>query len=160
MIKQIFGEKAAALISTYYSKNWAGIISNFWFGIMLGVTGTVGAFLGLDLDIRHITFAAGNLALGLYGKDFSVDNSTLIICITTVFLIGFFNFLVSFGLSIYLALRSRKITMGETREIIREVNRYFFRNPLRFFIPITSAELDGRAKDLIKSTNSTTAEDR
>ncbi len=160
MIKQVFGEKAAVSISAYYSKNWAGIISNFWFGIFLGVTGTVGAFLGLDIDIRHITFAAGNLALGLYGKEFSVDNMTLIISITTVFLIGFFNFLVSFGLSIYLALRSRKITMGETREIIREINRYFLRNPLRFFIPITSAELDGRAKELIKSTNSTGAEDR
>lgn len=160
MIKQLFGEKAANSISSYYSKNWAGIISNFWFGIFLGVTGTVGAFLGLDIDIRHITFAAGNLALGLYGKDFSVDSNTLAICITTVFLIGFFNFVVSFGLSMALALRSRKITLGETRAIIGEINRYFLRNPLRFFIPISSAELDGRANALIKSSQPTPTEDR
>lgn len=156
--KNVLGEKATKGISRYYSRNWAGIVSNFWFGIFLGVTGPVGKFLGLDLDIRHITFAAGNFAIGLYGKEFNVDAYTFWVAFITVFLIGFFNFLVSFGLSMALALRSRKITFGGVKEILKEIFRYFFRNPLRFFFPISSNELDERAKEMI-GTASTKSED-
>lgn len=151
LINRLFGPKFATGISKYYAKNWAGIISNFWFGVFLGVTGPVGTFLGLDLDIRHITFAAGNFALGLYGQDFSVTNYTFWVSFVTVFLIGFFNFLVSFGLSMVLAFRSRKVNLGEVREIIREIFRYFFKNPLRFFFPIRSF-LDSRAREMVEKT--------
>lgn len=159
MIKLLVGEKFAKSLSMFYSRNWAGIVSNFWFGVFLGVTGPIGKFLGLDLDIRHITFAAGNFALGLYGKEFSVDAYTFWISFVTVFLIGFFNFLVSFGLSMVLALRSRKINLGEVQEIIREIFRYFFKNPLRFFFPIRSF-LDTRAKEMMQKTVVTKSEDR
>lgn len=159
ILKRLVGENAARSLSRYYARNWAGIISNFWFGIFLGVTGPIGNFLGLDLDIRHITFAAGNFAIGLYGKGFAVGLSTFLICFVTVFLIGFFNFLVSFGLSMALALRSRKINFGEVKEIIREIFRYFYKNPLRFFFPIRSTELDVRAKEMV-DTASTKSSDR
>ena len=104
----------------------------------MGVTGPIGLFLGLDLDIRHITFAAGNIALGFYGKGFAVDSYTVLLTVTTVFIIGFFNFAVSFGLSMILAFRSRKVNFGEVREIYREIFRYFMRNPFRFFLPTVS----------------------
>ena len=159
VIKQLLGEKTAKGLSHYYSRNWAGIISNFWFGVFLGVTGPVGKFLGLDLDIRHITFAAGNFAIGLYGKDFKVDSYTFWISFVTVFLIGFFNFLVSFGLSMALALRSRKITFGGVKQILKEIGRYFLKSPFRFFLPIRSTTLDLRAKEMVDSTVSTKSED-
>ena len=55
--------------------------------------------LGLNLDIRHITFASGNLALAIYGADYMVDNDVIL---------GYFRYrnywfcelLVSFGLSL------------------------------------------------------------
>jgi site-specific recombinase len=150
-IIKIFGEKFARSLSVFYSKKWAGIVSNFWFGVFLGVTGTIGKFLGLDIDIRHITFAAGNFALGLYGNHFSITGSVFWICFVTVFLIGFFNFSVSFGLSMILAFRSRKVTMGEVGEIVKEIFNYFFKNPLRFFFPIRSF-LDSRAKEMVDKT--------
>lgn len=159
VIKQLLGEKTAQSISNYYSRNWAGIVSNFWFGIFLGVTGPIGKFLGLDLDIRHITFAAGNFAIGWYGKEFSIDNYTFWISLVTVFLIGFFNFLVSFGLSMALALRSRKINFGGIKEITKEIFRYFLKNPLRFFIPIKSRVLDERARQMMENS-ATKSEDR
>lgn len=157
-INRLFGEKFAHKLSEYYSRNWAGILSNFWFGVFLGATGPVGKFMGLDLDIRHITFAAGNFALGLYGKDFSILQSTFWICFLTVFIIGFFNFIVSFGLSMLLAFRSRKITLGEVGEIVKEIIRYFLKNPLRFFFPIRSF-LDSRAREMVEKTVSTKLED-
>lgn len=157
-IKRLFGAKFANSLSKYYAKNWAGIISNFWFGVFLGATAPIGLFFGLDLDIRHITFAAGNLALGLYGKDFSVDSYTFWISFITVFVIGFFNFLVSFTLSMFLAFRSRKMNLGEVREIYKEIFRYFTKHPLKFFFPLKS-KLDSQSNDLMNSTIPTKYED-
>ncbi|KIA88439.1 recombinase [Kaistella jeonii] len=159
-LNYFLGEKRAKSISEYYSRNWPGIMSNLWFGIFLGITGPIGLFLGLDLDIRHITFAAGNVALGFYGKGFNVDTYTVLLTITTVFIIGFFNFAVSFGLSMVLAFRSRKVNFGEVREIYREIFRYFMRNPLRFFLPIKSEKLDIRAQEMVDNTVSTKSEDQ
>ncbi|WP_312825563.1 recombinase [Epilithonimonas sp.] len=151
-INYFFGQKIAKRLSVYYSKNWAGIISNFWFGVFLGATAPIGLFLGLDLDIRHITFAAGNFALGLYGKDFVVTSYTFWISFVTVFIIGFFNFIVSFGLSMLLAFRSRKVEMSEAREIFGEIFRYFIRNPFRFFFPLRSL-LDEKSKKMIEEVS-------
>lgn len=159
-LNYFLGDATSLKISKFYAKNWAGIVSNFWFGIFLGVTGPIGLFLGLDLDIRHITFAAGNVALGFYGKNFDVDAYTVGISIFTVFLIGFFNFAVSFGLSMVLAFRSRKVNFGEVKEIYKEIFRYFMRNPLRFFLPIKSTTLDRSAKEMVENTVSTKSEDR
>jgi len=157
-IRRLFGAKFAKGLSKYYAKNWPGIVSNFWFGVFLGATAPVGLFFGLDLDIRHITFAAGNFAIGLYGKDFSVDSYTFWISFVTVFLIGFFNFLVSFSLSMFLAFRSRKLNFGQVSEIYKEIFRYFFKNPLKFFLPISSG-LDKRADDMMNNSMSTKSED-
>ena len=156
-INYFFGQSFAKQLSVYYSKNWAGIISNFWFGVFLGATAPVGLFLGLDLDIRHITFAAGNFALGLYGKDFVISSSAFWIAFVTVFIIGFFNFAVSFGLSMLLAFRSRKVEMSEVKEIFREIFSYFLRNPFRFFFPLRS-RLDEKSKKMIQDI-STKSED-
>lgn len=157
-IRNFFGKKFAKGLSKYYAKNWPGIISNFWFGVFLGATAPVGMFFGLDLDIRHITFAAGNFALGLYGKDFSVDSYTFWISFVTVFLIGFFNFLVSFSLSMFLAFRSRKMNFGQVSEIYKEIFRYFVKHPLKFFLPLSSG-LDKKADDLMSSTISNKSEE-
>ena len=148
-LNQVIGAKNSKKLSNFYTKHWAGIISNFWFGIFLGVIAPLGVFLGLDLDIRHITFSAGNFALALYGKGFDIDTYTFVISLVTIFLIGAFNFIVSFGLSMLLAFRSRKVNFGELTIIHKTILKYFIKNPLRFFIPLKS-ELDGASKDLIQ----------
>ncbi|WP_294296120.1 recombinase [uncultured Chryseobacterium sp.] len=157
-IRRLFGNKFAKNLSKYYAKNWPGIVSNFWFGVFLGATAPVGLFLGLDLDIRHITFAAGNFALGLYGKDFTIDSYTFCISLITVCLIGFFNFLVSFSLSMFLAFRSRKMNLGQVSEIYKGIFRYFIKNPLRFFLPLRSG-LDQKTDELMSSTVATKSEE-
>ena len=148
-LNQVIGAKNSKKLSDFYTKHWAGIISNFWFGIFLGVIAPLGVFLGLDLDIRHITFSAGNFALALYGKGFDIDTYTFVISLVTIFLIGAFNFIVSFGLSMLLAFRSRKVNFGELTIIYKTILKYFIKNPLRFFIPLKS-ELDEASIDLIQ----------
>ena len=135
LLKLNFGKVKAEKISKWYERYWAGIISNFWFGVFLGSMASVGLFLGLNLDIRHITFASGNLALAIYGADYVVDNAMLFWAIFGIGIIGFVNFVVSFSLSLGLAFRSRNIPLTELRPIITSIKQHFFRKPMSFFFP-------------------------
>jgi site-specific recombinase len=135
LLKLNFGKAKADKISKWYEHYWAGIISNFWFGVFLGSTASIGLFLGLNLDIRHITFASGNLALAIYGADYMVNNVMLFWGVLGIGIIGFVNFIVSFGLSLGLAFRSRDIPLAELRPIIISIKKHFFRKPLSFFFP-------------------------
>ena len=104
-------------------------------GFFLGVAGPLGKFLGIPFDIRHITISAGNSAIGFYGLDNHVSTSYFITIFLGVLTIGFFNFLVSFALAFFVAVRSRGIQMKEYPELISEVMKYFRKYPFEFLLP-------------------------
>ena len=122
-------------LAKVYEKRWAGIISNFWFGVFMGSTASIGLFLGLNLDIRHISFASGNLALGLYGANYTVSNSMLLWGIFGIGIIGLVNFIISFSLSMGLAFRSRAISLYELRFVAISIWNHFKSSPVSFFFP-------------------------
>jgi len=134
-LKRTLGISKTAKVASWLEKKWPGIISNFWFGVFMGSTHSVGMFLGLNLDIRHITFASGNIALGAFGADFALTLSTWIWCFIGLILIGFFNFIVSFSLSLGLALRSRNIPIFEVFSLQKSVWTHFKKYPTHFFFP-------------------------
>jgi site-specific recombinase len=135
-LKQTFGIQKTNNISVWVEKNWAGVISNMWFGIFLGSTASLGIFLGLNLDIRHITFASGNFALGLYGNNFNINFWSFFWSTFGIGLIGFINFIVSFTLSMLLAFRSRNIPLSELLLLNKSIFNYFKKAPLNFFFPL------------------------
>ena len=135
VLKKVFGKEKTAKVARFYEKKWAGIVSNIWFGVFMGTTASVGMFLGLNLDIRHITFASGNLALGLFGNNMSLTTDMWIWGILGIGLIGFFNFAVSFSLSLTLAFRSRNLSFGELIKMAKAVWIYFKISPRSFFFP-------------------------
>jgi site-specific recombinase len=135
VLKKVFGKEKTAKVARFYEKKWAGIVSNIWFGVFMGTTASVGMFLGLNLDIRHITFASGNLALGWFGHDRYLSTEMWIWGIFGIGIIGFFNFLVSFSLSLTLAFRSRNLSFGELIKMAKAVWIYFKISPRSFFFP-------------------------
>lgn len=135
-LKRSFGKVKAEKMAKWYEHNWAGIISNFWFGVFMGSTASIGLFLGLNLDVRHITFATGNLALGLYGANYTVNHWMLFWGIFGIGIIGLVNFMVSFILSLGLAFRSRDIPFSELGSINHSIWQQFKRNPFSFFFPV------------------------
>ena len=137
LLKVVLGKKKATKIANFIDSKYAGISSNFWFGVFMGSTGAIGYFLGLNIDIRHITFASGNLALGVYGADWQVALNTLIMLILGIGIIGLFNFIVSFTLSIIVAMRSSDLPLYQLRFLFSSVLEYFLRKPLHFFLPLT-----------------------
>ena len=140
-LKRSFPKERVEKFAQWYENKWAGIISNFWFGVFMGSTASIGIFFGLNLDVRHITFASGNLALGLYGSNYNLDNSMLFWGIFGIGIIGLVNFMVSFSLSLGLAFRSRAIPISEFRIILSSIWRHFKRRPISFFFPTGTNEI-------------------
>lgn len=136
LLKKRLGKERTLKLSQWYEHKWAGFISNFWFGIFMGSTASIGLFLGLNLDVRHITFASGNLALALYGAHYQVTDSMLIWGVLGIGIIGLVNFMVSFSLSLGLAFRSRAIPLAELRFITVSILNHFKFSPLSFFFPM------------------------
>jgi site-specific recombinase len=135
VLKKTIGKARTLKLAKWYESKWAGIISNFWFGVFMGSTASIGIFLGLNLDIRHITFVSGNLALALYGANYEVSNSMLFWGIFGIGIIGLINFMVSFSLSLGLAFRSRAIPLLELRFVATAIWNHFKSAPFSFFFP-------------------------
>ncbi|SCY57445.1 recombinase [Flavobacterium caeni] len=135
ILKRTFGKAKTKTFAKWYEKRWAGITSNFWFGVFMGSTVPVGLFLGLNLDVRHITFASGNLALALFGADWQLGPTMLFWAILGIGVIGFVNFMVSFGLSLGLAFRSRGMAWSELGLVWLSVWQHFKFKPSSFFVP-------------------------
>lgn len=142
ILKQTIGSRRAGKLANWLEKKWPGIASNFWFGVFMGSAHPIGIFLGLNIDIRHITFVSGNIALGAYGANFELSAMTWFWCILGLVLIGFMNFIVSFGLSLSLALRSRNIPLREVKALFISVWAYFKKNPMKFFFPSKNVNVE------------------
>ncbi|RYE95624.1 MAG: recombinase, partial [Oxalobacteraceae bacterium] len=108
-LRTLLGPARLARLGAYVENNLGGLMGNFFFGILLGTTGTVGFLLGLPIDIRHITFSAANFATALVALDYQMTLPQILNATAGVLLIGTINLLVSFGLALWVALRARKI---------------------------------------------------
>jgi site-specific recombinase len=142
-----FGELRTQRMANYIEHNLGALAGNFYFGIMLGSIGTIGALLGLPIDIRHITFSSANFSFALAAQNFQMDWNVAIISLLGVALIGMTNLVISFALALWVALRSRKLSFGQTRPLLGQLMRRFFKRPADFFIPTkdeVSSEANGR----------------
>ena len=120
-----------------YVEGHAGVLAgNICLGFFLGMAGFFGEIFGIRFDIRHITISAGNVSLAVYGLGFrNVATGYLLTVIAGVLAIGFLNFLVSFALAFFVAVRSRGIRLRDYPEFLGILGRYFVRRPLDFIRP-------------------------
>ncbi len=122
-------------------KSAGALTGSICLGFFLGCAGPLGKFLGIPFDIRHITISAGNTAIGFYGLDHNVPLSYLLTIIAGVLMIGFLNFLVSFSLAFYVAVKSRGIKLKDYPEFFSLLGRYFRRHPKDFIWPPSSIRM-------------------
>jgi len=133
-LRRLLGAERLARLGTYVENNLGGLMGNFFFGILLGTTGTVGFLLGLPIDIRHITFSAANFATALVALDYQMTVPQLVNAASGVLLIGTVNLLVSFGLALWVALRARKIRFKRGILLVQALGRRFAYSPIEFFL--------------------------
>ncbi|WP_282630309.1 site-specific recombinase Gcr [Empedobacter sedimenti] len=135
ILKKSFSERRRRRISNWFEKNMGGVVGNVAFGFMMGCAFLVGDFTGQPFDIRHITFVSGNFAIGIGGMNYHFDVGPMIIGFIAIFMVGWCNFLVSFTLSLLMAMRSNNIPFYKIFSMVSHTFKAFFRNPLPFFVP-------------------------
>ena len=133
-LRRLLGTQRLGRFANYIEDNLGGLAGNFFFGLMLGMTGTIGYLLGLPLDIRHVTFSTANLATALVALDHQLPLEAVLNGAAGVLLIGAVNLVVSFGLALWVAMRARKIQFKRGILLMRALGRRFLAAPIDFFL--------------------------
>ncbi|HET8859534.1 hypothetical protein [Marivirga sp.] len=155
LLNSILGKKLTNRFSNYIEENLGSLAGNFFLGIFLGSMGTIGFILGLPLDIRHITFASGNFGIAFVTLGSELSNYQIWMSIAGIATIGIMNFLVSFSLATFVAIKSRGVNFKQSQKLIWKLVKLFFTKPTHFFFPPkdarTEKELEGDLDSKIKS---------
>ncbi|WMJ74337.1 site-specific recombinase [Cytophagaceae bacterium ABcell3] len=134
-LTKVLGAKRLEKFAGYIDKNLGSLAGNFFLGIFLGSTAMLGTIFGLPLDIRHITFSSGTFGIGMATLQNHVPLKDILISIGGIFSIGFVNLFVSFGLAIFVAIKSRKVNFKQSKQLLRILFSRFRKKPLEFFWP-------------------------
>jgi site-specific recombinase len=135
LLLKIFPMTATTKIGRYMEKNIGAIVGNLFFGFCMGSTSILGHFFGIGADIRHITFAAANFGMAVISLNFNLGWYDVLWTLAGIAGIGFFNFMVSFNLAFYVALKARGVVIKDTFKIMRSMWGYFKQHPLAFIWP-------------------------
>lgn len=134
-LRKLFKGSTLSRMSDFLVKNLGGITGNVALGFMLGYAKLVGEFFGIPFDIRHITISTAYFAFGVDGLGNQLSAYDWIWTTIGVIGIGFFNFLISFSLAFYVAVRSRNVTMSRLPLAGKLIWKYLVRYPLDFIYP-------------------------
>ena len=133
---RVLGEGRASRWSNFIRENNSGFASNISLGFMLGLIPAFTGFFGLELQARHVTLSAGQLAAAgaALGLD-SFRQPLLWWCVAAIPLIGALNLSVSFYCAFRLALQAHNVS-GIDRARIRGAIWARWRSaPGSFFVP-------------------------
>ncbi len=139
-LKKRLSAKHLHQVASYIEKNLGPLLGNIILGFMLGMSGFLGKITGLPFDIRHITFSTGNIALGFYATNIPFSIEFVLAILAGIFIIGFFNFAISFFLALQVAVRSRSLKLRDYPEVMAAILVYFKSHPAHFFFPQPTAK--------------------
>ncbi|MBR0568458.1 site-specific recombinase [Azoarcus sp. L1K30] len=133
--RRVFGEARMARITQYIENNLGALAGNFFFGFLLGGATALGVLFGLPMDIRHIAFSSAYVGYAAVAHDFIVPLQSVQLAAAGVLLIGLVNLTVSFALTLYVAMRSRRISFAQGRTLSGLLLRRILRRPQDLIIP-------------------------
>ena len=134
-LNRLLGPARLARIANYIRHNLGALAGNFYFGCLLGFASGLGVMLGLPLDIRHVTFVAAFSGYAFSALDFQLSQYILGCAIAGILLVATVNLLTSFGLAIYVAMKSRQVRYRHWRTFFSELLTAIYRQPARFLLP-------------------------
>ncbi len=130
------GPHRAQRWAAWWRANISGLAANVSLGMMLGLVPALLGFLGLGLDVRHVTLASGQLAaaVGTLGWQ-TLLTAGFWWCVAGIAATGVLNVSVSFLLAFKVALRSRNVRVKDRSRIGVALRRRLWRDPLCFVRP-------------------------
>ena len=131
-----FGRQRMARLAGMVSRNISGWGTNISLGLMLGLTPVIGMFVGLPLDVRHVTLSTGTLSLAAAGSGLPLLGGGWFFWalggIGTMFVL---NLSVSFLLSLNTAARAFGLPRTFLFEFAGAVGSRLIKSPRSFVLP-------------------------
>jgi site-specific recombinase len=135
VFKNTLTSKKLQKVTGYITDNFGPLAGNVALGFFLGMAGFLGHIFGIPFDIRHITIAAGNSAIAFYTQGNAESTTFLLTVFGGVLLIGLLNFIVSFSLAFFVAIKSREVRLKDYPEMLSVVGKFFLKFPTDFIFP-------------------------
>lgn len=138
-----FGRERMKKIADSVDANLSAWTSSIVLGYLLGFVPAFGAFLGIPLDVRHVTLSSGTLALAAasFGRDWLYRGWFLY----TVFGIAVtfaLNLGVSFSIAAAVAMRAYGVSRRDQLRLMKYTAVSFLKSPRRFLIPPAKANAE------------------
>jgi site-specific recombinase len=116
--------------------NGSGWATNVSLGFMLGMTPAIGHFLGLPLDVRHVTLNAGILSLASASlRQHWFGEGAFLLGMAGVGVMFVLNLGVSFLLALTTAARAYELPAHENAALLRALYLHVRHAPLDFVMP-------------------------
>lgn len=122
-------------IVTWVSRHFSSLSGNIALGVVLGTIPVLGYVFGVPLDIRHVTFASAQLGIAAAHPGAIVSWEVFAACVAGTLLIGAINLIVSFGVTFFIVLESRGITLRQDRQLLLLCAKRFLKEPWTFLLP-------------------------
>lgn len=138
-IKTVISEEGAKKLAHFLDHGITGIAGNISLGFFLGFVPVLLKFVGIPLEVRHVTLSTGALAASIptLGVE-ALSSPEFIRAAIGIVIIGFLNLSVSFLLALTVAFKAKKISSHRKALIYRSVLTRFYQKPFSFFIPKSS----------------------
>lgn len=139
-IVERLGASRAQRWALWLRANVSGLAANISLGMMLGLVPAILGFVGIPLDVRHVTLATGQLgaAMGVLGPGLFAE-AAFWWCVAGIAATGVLNLTVSFWLAFKVALRSRGLALKQRDRVRAAIWRRLRSAPLSFVWPPKSA---------------------
>jgi len=136
-ITAVLGVARADRWASFMRNNISGLTANISLGLMLGLVPAFTGFVGLGLEVRHVTLSTGQLAAAASSLGADIFYMPAFWwCLAAIACTGLLNVAVSFYLAFLLALRAHNVS-GVQRSAIYSALRHRLRHRLRsFFLPV------------------------
>ena len=134
----------STVLANYVKTKGGSLIGNLTLGIFLGSAFLLSNIVPLSIDIRHIAFSTSYVGYSIMSGPFDIVIITK--ALMGIMLIGFTNFIVSFSMTLLLALKSRGANFSFIPRLFLHSLKDFINNPLDYFIIRDSSRLSKRNK--------------
>ena len=133
---KLLGTQRAVRWSNFMRANVSGFASNISLGFMLGLIPAFTGFFGFELEVRHVTLSAGQLAAAGAALGLEAFKQPLIWwCMAAIAPIGALNLSVSFYCAFRLALQAHNVNGIDRARISSAIWARWRSQPSSFFVP-------------------------
>ena len=135
VLRRWLGVRRTTRLSRFLTEQASGFGGNIGFGMLLGFMPMLFVLVGLPLEVRHVTFVAGQLVYaGLQLGPAALTRPDYLLALVSIPMVGFINFTVSFAFAIVVALRARGLGVRGQLALARAVLKRLFSSPSAFFV--------------------------